>query len=144
MSNQQVPFMFYDDRPEEGRELAEEAIRSWPSGDFDTQHYHHLIATVQTAIYEGRAWAAWARVVDRWPALRRSLLMTFDCVRCELLHLRARAALAAAFSATPGPASAWSRSRLLRRAAADARAIRRMRHLPWSAPLAETIEAGIF
>lgn len=133
----------HDDRPEEGSLLAEEAIQRWPSQDFDTQHYHHLLATVQTALYADRPGEAWQRVVDRWPALRRSLLLTFDCVRSELLHLRARAAMAAAFSGAPLPNGSWSRARLRRQAAADARTIRRMRHLPWCAPLSRAIDAAL-
>lgn len=133
----------YADEPDEAERLAEEAIAGWPSRDFDTQHYHHVLAVAHVALYRGDPWRAWAELEARWPALRRSLLLEYRAVYTELVHLRARVALACAAVDPPATHARWTRARLLRAAARDARRIAAVTELRWSAPLAASIDGAV-
>src|SRR5262249_50092926 len=83
----------------------------------------------------GRGSSAWERVTGQWPALARSYLLRVQQVRIFLLHLRARAALAAApAAAEPGP--------LLQAAARDAGLLGRER-IAWAKALAQLVSAGV-
>lgn len=147
-----VPNMLWlaQDQPRSARQQADEGMARWPKTQaFHIQHYLHVIARVQVALYEGDAWLAWAQVAAAWPNLRQALFLAMSGPRVELRNLRARAALAAALAcgerartlAPPDPA--WSRVRLLKLAAADARRIRRDTSVLSSRPFALLIEAQI-
>ena len=134
------------DRPQHARQLIDEALARWPLAEsFHIQHYLHLIAAVHIDLYLGDGWAAWRRMVEAWPGLRRAMFVAMEGTGVELHNLRARAALAAACAGpdaagTPDPR--WPRPRLLRAAAKDAAWLARRR--PASArPFATLIRAGI-
>jgi hypothetical protein len=96
---------------------------------------NRLFDEVQIDLYQGEGSAAWERVTVHWPALARSYLLRVQQVRIFLLHLRARAALAAApAAAEPGA--------LLTAAERDARLLRRER-IAWAEALAQLIRAGV-
>jgi tetratricopeptide (TPR) repeat protein len=146
-----VPNMYWlaQDRADEAKVVAAEAISPWPSTTFLTQHYLYLIATVQADLYAGDVWAAWRRVGEAWPKLSRAQFLSLAFARVELRHLRARAALAAAASPREGlppgampPDPAWAPARLIRLARAEAAHLRR-EHLPSASPFASLIAAGI-
>jgi hypothetical protein len=138
-----------EDRPDEARALADEAIRAWPRDRFLVQHYLHLVATVHCDLYTGDVWRAWRTLCEAWPKLKAAYILTVAVTRVDLLNLRARVALAAA-AADPGslpdgalgPDPAWPRARLRRHARADAVRIRR-HSLPTAAPFADAIEAAL-
>ncbi|MDI1476490.1 serine/threonine-protein kinase [Polyangium sp. y55x31] len=105
-----------------------------------TQQYHRVISVVQTCLYMGEAERAWAYIEDAWPHLRGSKLLWVECIRVELCHLRARAALAAA-ACGPVHALRSREARLVRTALTEARRIERTA-LPHAAPLAALIRAA--
>lgn len=125
------------DLPEEADEHTTAAMRRWTSAGFHSQHYFALVATAQTALYRGDGSAALRLLETSWPALTIAKLLRLQTIRIEMHHLRARAALAAAVSA-PAP----ERRKLLRLAEKDASRIEE-EDMPWAAPLAALIEAGV-
>src|SRR5262249_7499550 len=87
------------DRPEEAHEQAADAMQIWTRGGVHTQHYFELVARAHVDIYREDGVAAWRRLKSTWPALKSAFLLRLQSLRVELLHLRARCALAAAASA---------------------------------------------
>jgi len=107
----------------------------WSQQGFHVQHMNRLFDEVQIDLYQGAGCAARDRVTGQWPALARSHLLRVQQVRIFLLHLRARATLAAAGAAAePAP--------LLRAAERDARLLRRER-IAWAEALAQLVRAGV-
>ena len=84
------------DDPRAARWQVDEAMRSWSPVGFHLQHYWEMFSRSQIDLYEARAQAGYARLAERWPALRRSLLLRVQIIRCEARYLRGRCALAAA------------------------------------------------
>jgi serine/threonine protein kinase len=124
-----------DDEPERARREVRQVIDEWSQQGFHVQHMNRLFDEVQIDLYQGEGSAAWERVTSQWPALARSYLLRVQQVRVFLLHVRARAALAAApIAADPGP--------LLHAAERDARLLRRER-IPWAGALAQLVRAGV-
>jgi hypothetical protein len=125
-----------EDDPARARREAKEAMRQWSKGGFHLEHYYELLALTNADLYDGDARAAHERVVARWPALRRALIMRVQMVRMMAWHMRARAAIARAVRESAG------RRDLLREAARDAVAIAR-EQMPWGRAMATTLSAGI-
>ena len=113
----------------------DEALRTWSHQGFHRQHYNALISQANIALYTGDPAAAWRRVAGQWGALRRSLLLQVQILRAESHFLFGRCALAAA-------AAGVDRSRLLRVAGRHAASMAR-EHMPWIAPFAPLLRAGI-
>jgi hypothetical protein len=84
------------DDPARSRRETDEAIQRWSRRGFHVQHWYNLIAMVQTELYLGQGAKAYDLIRDRWPELRRSGVFHIQHTRIAALHLRARAALAAA------------------------------------------------
>src|SRR5262249_16276970 len=109
-----------DDEPERARRELRQVIDEWSQQGFHVHHMNRLFDEVRIDLYQGEGGPAWERVTAQWPALAHSHLLRVQQVRIFLLHLRARAALAAApAAADPGP--------LLHAAERDARLLRRER-----------------
>lgn len=125
-----------DDDPEGARRDLGEVMGRWSQQGFHIQHVTSLIAQTQIDLYRGDGLTARDRLTARWPALAGSLLLRIlQIVRIIMFALRARSALAlAATAADSGP--------LLRDAERDARVLER-ENVPWSAPLAQLLRAGI-
>jgi hypothetical protein len=124
-----------DDQPERARREVRQVMDEWSQQGFHVQHMNRLFDEVQIDLYQGEGRAARERVTDQWPALARSHLLRVQQVRIFLLHLRARATLAAAGAAAePAP--------LLRAAERDARLLRRER-IAWAEALAQLVRAGV-
>jgi len=131
------------------RAEADTSIARWPRDRFLLQHFLHLVGSVHVDLYADDGWRAWRRINEAWPALRRAQLLAIGSARVELLHLRSRAALAAA-TQVPGAAAAdrvapdpaWPRARLLRVVARDARRLAREK-LPPAAGFAALLEAAL-
>jgi eukaryotic-like serine/threonine-protein kinase len=77
------------------RRVVAEAMASWSQSGFFMQHYFELLASSQIDLYEGDGRRALGRIHEAWPALRRSQLLRVEYIRCLMLHLRGRAAIAA-------------------------------------------------
>jgi eukaryotic-like serine/threonine-protein kinase len=111
-----------------------EANASWGRGTFLLQDYWHFYAEVQVDLYAGDAAAAWRRIEERWPELRRSLLLRIEGIRVEAHWVRARAALRL-YEEQGDPA-------LLRAAERDADVIARAA-FTWGAPAADLVRAAV-
>jgi hypothetical protein len=123
------------DAVEQARQEVNQAIARWSQQGFHGQHYNHFVGQVHIALYAGEGEAAWRLLEDRWPVITRSLIQRVQYVRVESLHLRGRAALAAAVNAgQPG--------RLLALVEGCARRIEREK-MTWAEPLARLLRAGV-
>jgi hypothetical protein len=91
-----------DDDPARAREEVATAKGGWSSRGYHIQHWYTLYAETQLALYEGDGAAAHALMEAGWAGLRRSRLLMIEHTRLVALHLRARAALAAAAGGAPG------------------------------------------
>src|SRR5262249_54407228 len=104
-------------------------------GGSHVQHHTALLARVPIELYTGNALAAWEEVSKNGPAYQRSLLDRVQCVRIQMLQLRAYSALGVAVTAgDPRP--------LLRIAEKGARQLRRER-LPWPEAIERFICAAV-
>jgi hypothetical protein len=84
------------DRPAEHRQIAEEAIASWPGNYYQLQHYWADYALCHIDLYAGQAEAAWQRITRSWPLLKRAMLLRVEEVNIYMSEMRARIALALA------------------------------------------------
>jgi hypothetical protein len=121
------------DEPGRARRELEAVMGRWPPQGFHVQHMNRFLDEVQIDLYEGQAESARRRVAVHWPLVARSHLLLVEQVRIFLVHLRARAALAAA---------AGGSAARLRAAAADARRLGR-EPAPWAQALGKLVEAGV-
>lgn len=124
-----------DDDPAGARAEVNGAMAQWSKQGFHIEHYYELLALTQADLYSGDGARAYARIVDKWPAYRRSLLHLVQMLGAMALQLRARSALAAAGTSNEKDA-------LLARATSDARRLARLR-VGWATPMAELIQAGV-
>ncbi len=122
------------DDPAACREDIEEAAAHWPDHGYHLQHYWIGFARAQCDFYEGDPAAALERIEEHWRAARRAFLLRVVAVRSELIHFRARCALAIA--------RASADSSLLRRVGRLARRLDRQ-PLAWCRPAAEMLRAGV-
>lgn len=130
------------DQPDVALAQADEAIQRWSTDGFNLQHYHHLLASTQALLYRGDVWPAWRRLTAGWPAFAKSAYLSVANIRCEMAHLRGRAALAALAAGTPpSDLRAWSPRKLEREIDDAIRNVRRT-GLPIATPLADALEAG--
>jgi tetratricopeptide (TPR) repeat protein len=118
----------------------DEAMRRWKESTrtyqgFHVQHLTQFQAQSYLHFCSGDGQAAWAFVSGIWPALKRSLILSWESQGVLLRHLRASCALEAACSARdPRP--------FLRVARAESRRIKRLR-VPWSEPFLHHLLAAL-
>jgi len=82
------------DDPDKARSEVIAALKTWPHEGFHLQHYSSLLALVQIELYTGDVEVAWKHIEGQWAALEHSMLLRFQVLRVEAMHLRARALLA--------------------------------------------------
>jgi serine/threonine protein kinase/tetratricopeptide (TPR) repeat protein len=121
------PIWLATDDPDRAREEVISAMMQWPREGFHLQHYTSLVALAQIELYTGDFEVAWKHMDQQVKPLERSLLLRTQGLRIDMLHLRARLALASAF----GP----DRNERLRIAGNCANRIAR-EDMAWSNPLA--------
>ncbi len=131
--------LLLDDRPEAAQELLGDSIRDWSHQGFHFQHFGHLHASAQVAMYQGQGLRAWNLVRQRWGELTRSMIQRIDIVLILSYDLRARCALAAAAEGACDPAF---RGWLLDQAEAGAHKIERAA-TDWSTGLSRLLKAGV-
>jgi serine/threonine protein kinase/tetratricopeptide (TPR) repeat protein len=124
-----------DDEPERARRELRQVMDGWSQQGFHVQHMNRLFDEVQIGLYQGEGSASWDKLTGHWPTLARSHLLRVQQVRILFLHLRARAAMAAAPAAAE-PAPLWHA------AERDARLLRRER-IAWAKALAQLVRAGV-
>lgn len=122
------------DEPQAALEETRRAVAAWSVKGFHLTHEYAFYLGHQALLYGGDAEAAWSSISKSWPALARSFLLFYQSVRVEIVHLRARTALAMAV--------AGHGSRYLSAAERDARKLAKER-ARWSAALANLIRAGV-
>jgi len=133
-----VPPLVADD-PDGARREVDEAMARWPATGFHAQHSWELYARGEIGLYDNRGAETLAYVQDRWPALKRSMLLRIQGARVESVYLRARAALASAMD--PNAPAAHRRSSL-RLAGSDGRRLSR-ESAGWAHAAAYVIHAGL-
>jgi hypothetical protein len=122
------------DRPEVARREAIDAMNQWQNDSFNLEHFWELHTLAQIDLFEGRGREAHQRVEERWPALKASLLLTLvQQLRIEANYLRGRSALAAARDGERQPLQIADKAQ--RQLASE--------NIPWSAPLAIVMRAGL-
>ncbi|MCH5376430.1 MAG: hypothetical protein JJ992_20875, partial [Planctomycetes bacterium] len=119
------------DRPQEAASHLRRSLELWPDDRFYIQHLLGLESEALIGLYLDEAHTALETVRLTWPAMRKSLLLRVQLLRCTMHDIRARLAIAAALqSDRPRP--------LLRSAQADARRLSREQPhwtQPWAAAL---------
>jgi hypothetical protein len=123
------------DQPDDARREADDGIGAWSRSTFLLQHVNELQTRTQIDLYCGDGAQAHERWNEAWPELKRSLLLRVQAIRIGVHEARGRSALAAAERAV-------EKGALLASAEDDARRIER-EHMPWGAPLARLIRAGV-
>jgi len=114
------------DEPDRALADAEAMLLPFTTDHYTSQHFHHVVATVQIHLYNGDGWRAWERITDAWPHLRKSGFLMLDCLGGQLRYLRGLAGLAARATEPPtGAPPAWTPGRLEREVAREARALER-------------------
>ena len=117
------------------RRHVREAMAQWSQSGFFLQHYRALLAEAHIDLYEGDPSQAYDRVVQQWPALKRSFLLHVQYVRADACFLRARCALASLAVAPDRAARLREAERLARKLDGEA--------MEWTAPLAALVWAGV-
>jgi eukaryotic-like serine/threonine-protein kinase len=127
-----------DANPTAAASHARDAIARWAQPGFHMPSVWRLWSETDIAIYERRAPDAWKHVSAAWSPLQRSLLLEVQMMRVNMLDLKARAALAAAWQSP----SRAERRRLL--SVADRCASKLGRQgVSWAAALGLMLRAGI-
>src|SRR5262249_30694343 len=121
------------DDPQGARTELAEAMGRWAQQGFHVQHHDDLLARDYTDLYEGQGLSAWQDIAQTFPRYGESVLLRIKQIRIDVLHSRARVALAASVKATD-PAS------LLRAAEDDARRLEREK-VAWATALAVLVRA---
>jgi hypothetical protein len=119
----------------QARRAADEAMKMWNPAAYLSQHYYHLVAMASADLYEGDGAAAVARLAAGWRDVERSLFLRVQFIRTEAMHLRGRAALAAAKPGREGAA-------LRKRALADANKLDHEK-MRYASALARLLRAGV-
>jgi tetratricopeptide (TPR) repeat protein len=123
------------DDPDAGERQADAANARWSADGFHRQHYNHLQARVQTALYRGRAADAWRLAERQVTSVRQSWWLRVQIMRIETAYLQARCALGVA-------AEGRDVRRMLAVAARDADRLAR-EDTRWSNPLALLVRATV-
>ena len=121
------------DEPDQARFAITRAMEQWSLVGFHFQHFIELYAHTQIDLYMGDSASALARINQRWPALKRSLLLRIQFNRIEALYLRARTRAA--------EARRTGDRGLLHLVEQDARRIEREK-MRWARPLAHSLRAA--
>lgn len=123
--------------PDAALREVEAAMGTWSRAGFHLQHYFDLVARAQILLYRGEGEAALQLIVERQPALERSLVLRIQLVRLFLAFLRGSAALQAARAASAAGASSSRLTEALRAASRI-----EGERMPWATPLALLLRAG--
>jgi tRNA A-37 threonylcarbamoyl transferase component Bud32 len=125
-----------EDRPDVAEREITSAMQEWSTRGFHNEHCYALLSRVSIALYVGDPEKAYALAEELIVRTRRSLFWRIQTIRLRVHYAHGISALAAADR--PGA----DRSILLRRAAADARALERER-MAWMQPFAKVLRAGV-
>jgi hypothetical protein len=107
----------------------------WSAQGFHRQHYNHLTARVQTALYRGHTEEAWTLARRQVSAVRQSQWRRVQLMRVETAFLEARCALLMA--------SEGQQVRRMRDAATVAARRLAREKTPWSVPMSRLVGATV-
>jgi tetratricopeptide (TPR) repeat protein len=133
---QSIAWMIRDDCARAAKDI-EGILDGWPSDSYQVQHFFHLYARCEHALYEGRPTVAFRAIAEDSPRIRRSALLRIRCIRVEHAWICGRVAVAMAESV-----SERERPAILRHASASLRFLRNGEHQTGVA-MGATIEAGV-
>lgn len=85
-------------RPDTAIAEADRAL-AWTRPGYTTQHYQHYVSTAEARLHKGEPDVAWAMTLETWKAHEKNSFLSIHFVRDELLHTRARLAVALARNA---------------------------------------------
>ncbi len=123
------------DQPDAGAREAAAVNARWSARGFHRQHYNHLTARVQHALYRGWTDEAWRLAEQQAAAVRTSHWHRVQLMRVETAFLEARGALA---MASEGRDVRRMRAVATRGAARLAR-----ENTPWSVPMSRLVAATV-
>jgi serine/threonine protein kinase/tetratricopeptide (TPR) repeat protein len=123
-----------DDDPDRAREEVISALTTWPREGFHLQHYTAMVALTQIELYTGDREIAWRHIEAQIKPMVKSMLLRFQVLRLEAMHLRARLALASADGS--------ERERRLQITEDLAKRLAKEK-MAWSDPLAALLRAGV-
>jgi hypothetical protein len=123
-----------DEPDASARETAEVNAR-WSARGFHRQHYNHLTARLQHALYRGATIEAWRLAEEQARAVRTSHWHRVQLMRVETAFLEARGALAMASEGRDG--------RRMRAVASRAAAHLARENSPWSVPMSRLVAATV-
>jgi hypothetical protein len=133
---QTVVWLVRDDAARASKEI-EGVLDAWPRDMYHLQHFFHLYARCEQALYTEKPEVAWQAISDERRRLQRSGLFHVSGVRIEHAWISGRAALAMAEQVGPG-----ARKPFLLAAHKCARRLRKAEHQTGVA-MGAAIEAGV-
>jgi hypothetical protein len=131
-----LPWMIRDDVDRAAKDI-EGILDGWPSDAYQIQHFFHLYARCEHALYQGRPGVAYRAMREESPKLRRSGMLRIRGVGVEHAWIRGRVVVGMAESLPPR-----ARPAILREARASVRFLRKGEHQTGVA-MGATIEAGV-
>lgn len=127
--------LLLDGRVDEARQMLRQTANAWSYEGFHYQHFGHLYASVQVALYEGQASRALELLQERWQELLGSFIQRLEMVFVQSYDLRGRTLLAAAVQEEAG------RAQRLARVEDHAKRLEKVGS-NWSLALASLLRAG--
>jgi hypothetical protein len=133
---QTMVWLVRDDVPRASKEI-EGILDAWPKDMYHLQHFFHLYARCEQALYAEKPEEAWQAICDERRRLKRSAMLNVSGVRIEHAWISGRAALALAETVGDD-----ERPPLLRQAQQSARRLRKSEHQTGVA-MGAAIDAGV-
>ena len=133
---QSIVWLIRDDCVRASKDI-EGILDAWPGDRYQWQHFTHLFARCEQALYAGRPEAAFGAMSAEDARIRRSAMLNINGIRLEYAWLWARIALAMAEGAPDS-----GRSSFFRKARRCVRFLRKSDHQTGVA-MAAAIEAGV-
>jgi hypothetical protein len=133
---QTIVWLVRDDLPRAGKEI-EGVLDAWPKDMYHIQHFFHLYARCEQALYAETPEEVWQAVRDERRRLQRSALFHVSGIRIEHAWISGRVALALAEKVGES-----ERPPLLRHARQSVRQLRKSEHQTGVA-MGAAIEAGV-
>jgi hypothetical protein len=133
---QSIVWLIRDDG-ERARKEIEGILDAWPTDAYQVQHFFHLYARCEQAIYGGKPEEGWRAILDEHDRLDRSTLLTVSGLRIEYANIAGRVALAMAEKSLPD-----ARQEFLRRVEQSVQRLRKCEHQTGVA-IGATLEAAL-
>jgi hypothetical protein len=90
-----IVWLIRDDLKRAAKDI-EGLLDAWPGDRYQFQHFTHLFARCEQALYAGQPEAAYRAIIEENPRIRRSAMLKISAIRLEHSWVSARVALAVA------------------------------------------------